>query len=171
MFFFLLPCLLPFLLVIYSISIIISFSSQLVSNACWMPATSSSLSPFHLHSVRPRRSVFFTTVHNFLLILGVLSSYVKAHYVYETPVSPAGLFSISPLLSHGFGTSSNLCVWTENSEMKVEWTLLTAPVCKSSPDQVTYVVPRKGPRRHIHCDCHVTVGLAVSLWCVTTDWE
>jgi hypothetical protein len=53
------------------------------------------------------------------------------HEVYETPVSPAGIGSISVVVSLGFSATSNLYVPTGNSEMKVEWTLLAAPICKS----------------------------------------
>jgi hypothetical protein len=60
---------------------------------------------------------------------------------------------ISALLSHGFGVISNMCTPRENSKMKVEWTLLTAPVCESR-DRVRTV-------SHIH-PCSSLTGAQVA---------
>jgi hypothetical protein len=55
----------------------------------------------------------------------------KAHQFDATPASPAGIFPISVVLTHGLGATSNLCVFAENLKMKVEWTELMGLVCKS----------------------------------------
>jgi len=56
---------------------------------------------------------------------------IMVQYIYKTPVPLAGIFSVSMELCYSIGIISNLCVSVEDSEMKVEWTLLIAPICKS----------------------------------------
>jgi hypothetical protein len=60
------------------------------------------------------------------------SSWVTYLFLFTLPyshklLSPTRIFPISVMLSHDFGATSNPCV---PQEMKVEWTLLTAPICK-----------------------------------------
>jgi hypothetical protein len=57
-------------------------------------------------------------------------------------VSPAGIFSVFMLLSHGL-VRLQTCVPMGNSEMKVEWILLIAPICKSrcGAQTISYVHP------------------------------
>jgi hypothetical protein len=71
----------------------------------------------------------------------------KVRYLYATPASPARIFPIYVVLSHGFGATSNSCVSTENSEMKVELTLLIAAMCKSrcGARAASHVHPRSVP--------------------------
>jgi hypothetical protein len=51
------------------------------------------------------------------------------------------------VLSHGFGATSDLCVPTGNSDVKVEWTLLTAPTYKPrcGARTISHVHPRSAP--------------------------
>jgi hypothetical protein len=99
----------------------------------------------------------------------------KVRYLYATPASPARIFPIYVVLSHGFGATSNSCVSTENSEMKVELTLLIAAMCKSrcGARAISHVHPRSvpaGPRLHGLPNGRVTVGLVVPCWRVTAYW-
>jgi hypothetical protein len=120
----------------------------------------------------PTSACFTTVNHNFIIYFHFVLS-VNTYYVHETPFSPSGIVPIYLVLSHCFDATSNMCVRTGNSKMKVEWTILTAPICKSwcgarnhKPRSTT-----KGAQRRTHSIRLVTVCLAVSLCGVTADWK
>lgn len=102
--------------------------SSLASLACRIPATSPPCFPYH-HSCGQSTSFVFSSdlilfwsyhIHYFWSVARFIP--LLGHYEGSVHLM---------LLSHGFRVISNLCAPRENSKMKVEWTLLTAPVCKS----------------------------------------
>lgn len=100
--------------------------SSLASLACRIPATSPPYFPYHRNCGQSTSFVFSTDFilfcsHHIITSEALLGSFHS--------LVTMGDLSISMLLSHGFGVIFNLCAPRENSKMKVEWTLLTAPVC------------------------------------------
>jgi hypothetical protein len=141
--------------------------------ARWIRTTSPPHSPYHSYtwvchvcscyhnrSSSSSRFIYFTCT--------------KVHYIYKTPVSPTGIFSISAVTSHCFGGTSTLYAYRENWKTKVGWTLLFAPICNSRCGAWTtvkyiHLVLQQGFRCHRQPANIVTVSLALSFWLVTAD--
>jgi hypothetical protein len=105
-----------------------SLSSSLLAPFAWLAPT------HHFHFHYPILGTLFPMslhiYHNNSSSRFVYFLDIKVHYIYKTPVSPSQIFAISVMPSHNFSVTSNLVVSTENSKMKVEWTLLTVLIYK-----------------------------------------
>jgi hypothetical protein len=114
---------------------------------------------------------FFIIIIIFFLFL--LS--FKAHQIYETPVSTAGIVPLHGAVTWFWHNFQLVCLYRELR--KEGWMLFSLPLYASlgmepRPQVMyTHIVPWWGPRWCRHFNSRVTIGLAVPLWHVTTDWE
>jgi hypothetical protein len=69
-----------------------------------------------------------------------------------------------------FGMTSNLSLW-RSQEMKVEWTLLTAPICKFRCGAwvISHIYPQSALFGHRHSGSQITVSLSVLFFYVNAD--